>query len=204
MLFLEAWRAVDRAYVDRSFNGQSWFRYRENALKKEAMARPCSPLWPGDVQMLGADMKARPRCAIAGHGIADNHGDQEDAGDAGVGPAAALAALAEALVMPQMVSSALTRRAVRCAGRSVHPTAGAGAVLDARRDTEGRSFGCRPGGERPHTRVTALPLFQHSSRAIPARQPHPLCAALHPAVRTYIACRQALCRVRPLSHSAPF
>lgn len=26
LLFLEAWRAVDRAYVDKSFNGQSWFR----------------------------------------------------------------------------------------------------------------------------------------------------------------------------------
>lgn len=37
LLFLEAWRTVDRAYVDKSFNGQSWFRYRENALKKEPM-----------------------------------------------------------------------------------------------------------------------------------------------------------------------
>jgi hypothetical protein len=26
LLFLEAWRAVDRAYVDKSFNGQSWFK----------------------------------------------------------------------------------------------------------------------------------------------------------------------------------
>lgn len=26
LLYLEAWRAVDRAYVDKSFNGQSWFR----------------------------------------------------------------------------------------------------------------------------------------------------------------------------------
>eukprot|EP00877_Chromochloris_zofingiensis_P014579 jgi/Chrzof1/9375/Cz04g00150.t1 len=26
LLFLEAWRAVDRAYVDKNFNGQSWFR----------------------------------------------------------------------------------------------------------------------------------------------------------------------------------
>lgn len=43
MLFLEAWRAVDRAYVDRSFNGQSWFRYRETALKKETMARAPFP-----------------------------------------------------------------------------------------------------------------------------------------------------------------
>ena len=23
---LQAWRAVDRAYVDKSFNGQSWFK----------------------------------------------------------------------------------------------------------------------------------------------------------------------------------
>ena len=26
LLFLEAWRAVDRAYVDKGFNGQAWFR----------------------------------------------------------------------------------------------------------------------------------------------------------------------------------
>lgn len=26
LLFLEAWRAVDRAYVDKSFNGQNWFK----------------------------------------------------------------------------------------------------------------------------------------------------------------------------------
>ncbi|XP_052145577.1 carboxyl-terminal-processing peptidase 2, chloroplastic isoform X2 [Oryza glaberrima] len=37
LLFLEAWRAVDRAYYDKSFNGQSWFRYRENALRNEPM-----------------------------------------------------------------------------------------------------------------------------------------------------------------------
>lgn len=28
---------IDRAYVDKSFNGQSWFRYRENALRNEPM-----------------------------------------------------------------------------------------------------------------------------------------------------------------------
>jgi hypothetical protein len=28
---------VDRAYVDKTFNGQSWFRYREEALRKEPM-----------------------------------------------------------------------------------------------------------------------------------------------------------------------
>ncbi|KAJ0793312.1 putative processing peptidase [Helianthus annuus] len=37
LLFLEAWRTIDRAYVDKSFNGQSWFRYRENALRNEPM-----------------------------------------------------------------------------------------------------------------------------------------------------------------------
>ncbi|CAM6092327.1 unnamed protein product [Calypogeia fissa] len=37
LVFLEAWRIVDRAYVDKSFNGQSWFRYREDALKREPM-----------------------------------------------------------------------------------------------------------------------------------------------------------------------
>ncbi|CAH9137305.1 unnamed protein product [Cuscuta epithymum] len=36
-LFLEAWKTIDRAYVDKSFNGQSWFRYRENALRNEPM-----------------------------------------------------------------------------------------------------------------------------------------------------------------------
>lgn len=34
LLFLEAWRAVDRAYVDKDFNGQSWFRTREQYLKQ--------------------------------------------------------------------------------------------------------------------------------------------------------------------------
>ncbi|KAF9677782.1 hypothetical protein SADUNF_Sadunf08G0143300 [Salix dunnii] len=37
LLFLEAWRMIDRAYVDKTFNGQSWFRYRENALRNEPM-----------------------------------------------------------------------------------------------------------------------------------------------------------------------
>ena len=37
LLFLEAWRAVDRAYVDKTFNGQSWFRLRERYLKDERM-----------------------------------------------------------------------------------------------------------------------------------------------------------------------
>lgn len=26
LFFLEAWRAVDRAYVDKNFNGQTWFK----------------------------------------------------------------------------------------------------------------------------------------------------------------------------------
>ena len=37
LLFLEAWRAVDRAYVDKGFNGQTWFRVREDALKTVKM-----------------------------------------------------------------------------------------------------------------------------------------------------------------------
>ena len=37
LLFLEAWRAVDRAYVDKTFNGQTWFRYREQAVKTTRM-----------------------------------------------------------------------------------------------------------------------------------------------------------------------
>ena len=28
LLFLEAWRAVDRAFVDKKFNGQNWFKVR--------------------------------------------------------------------------------------------------------------------------------------------------------------------------------
>ncbi|KAG0456921.1 hypothetical protein HPP92_022078 [Vanilla planifolia] len=36
-LFLEAWRTIDRAYFDKTFNGQNWFRYRENALRTEPM-----------------------------------------------------------------------------------------------------------------------------------------------------------------------
>ncbi|KAK8946220.1 hypothetical protein KSP40_PGU012508 [Platanthera guangdongensis] len=36
-LFLEAWRTIDRAYIDKTFNGQSWFRYREHALRTEPM-----------------------------------------------------------------------------------------------------------------------------------------------------------------------
>ena len=37
LLYLEAWRAVDRAYVDKTFNGQSWFRVREDTLKKKKL-----------------------------------------------------------------------------------------------------------------------------------------------------------------------
>ncbi|XP_060173808.1 carboxyl-terminal-processing peptidase 2, chloroplastic [Lycium barbarum] len=37
ILFLEAWRTIDRAYIDKTFNGQSWFRYREDALRNEPM-----------------------------------------------------------------------------------------------------------------------------------------------------------------------
>ncbi|KAI8472128.1 MAG: photosystem II D1 protease [Monoraphidium minutum] len=37
LLFLEAWRTIDKAYVDKSFNGQSWFRVKEDYLKKVPM-----------------------------------------------------------------------------------------------------------------------------------------------------------------------
>jgi carboxyl-terminal processing protease len=37
LLFLEAWRAVDKAYVDKTFNGVSWFKYRETTVKKTSM-----------------------------------------------------------------------------------------------------------------------------------------------------------------------
>jgi carboxyl-terminal processing protease len=33
LIYLEAWRAVDRAYVDKKFNGQNWFKIREDAVK---------------------------------------------------------------------------------------------------------------------------------------------------------------------------
>jgi C-terminal peptidase prc len=36
-LFLEAWRALDKAYVDKTFNGQQWFRTRERFLKRSNM-----------------------------------------------------------------------------------------------------------------------------------------------------------------------
>lgn len=32
LLFLEAWRAVDRAYVDKKFNGQNWFKVNRSSL----------------------------------------------------------------------------------------------------------------------------------------------------------------------------
>eukprot|EP00850_Spirogloea_muscicola_P009579 SM000054S18065 [mRNA] locus=s54:113751:118094:- [translate_table: standard] len=37
LVFLEAWRTIDRAYIDKTFNGQTWFRYREDALKNTPM-----------------------------------------------------------------------------------------------------------------------------------------------------------------------
>ncbi|KAH7426133.1 hypothetical protein KP509_11G086300 [Ceratopteris richardii] len=37
LIFLEAWRTIDRAYIDKTFNGQNWFRYREDALRHEPM-----------------------------------------------------------------------------------------------------------------------------------------------------------------------
>jgi C-terminal processing protease CtpA/Prc len=33
----QAWRAVDKAYVDKSFNGNTWFRVKEQFLKNERM-----------------------------------------------------------------------------------------------------------------------------------------------------------------------
>lgn len=37
LVFLEAWRTLDRAYIDKSFNGQNWFKYRQDALKNFSM-----------------------------------------------------------------------------------------------------------------------------------------------------------------------
>ena len=37
LLFLEAWRAVDKAYVDKTFNGVTWFKYREDTVKRTPM-----------------------------------------------------------------------------------------------------------------------------------------------------------------------
>lgn len=30
LVFLEAWKAVDRAYIDKTFNGSTWFRVRRH------------------------------------------------------------------------------------------------------------------------------------------------------------------------------
>ena len=37
LLFLEAWRAVDKAYVDKTFNSVAWFKIREATIKKTSM-----------------------------------------------------------------------------------------------------------------------------------------------------------------------
>lgn len=34
---MEAWRTIDCAYIDKTFNGESWFRYKEDALRNEPM-----------------------------------------------------------------------------------------------------------------------------------------------------------------------
>ncbi|KAL6332710.1 hypothetical protein AAG906_010050 [Vitis piasezkii] len=34
---VKAWKTIDRAYVDKTFSGHNWFRYRENALHNEPM-----------------------------------------------------------------------------------------------------------------------------------------------------------------------
>ena len=40
----QAWRAVDRAYVDKTFNGQSWFKVRSGFSGQHDL--PCSSLQP--------------------------------------------------------------------------------------------------------------------------------------------------------------
>ncbi len=44
LLFLEAWRAVDRAFVDKKFNGQNWFKVGAQPAARAAdrAARPAS------------------------------------------------------------------------------------------------------------------------------------------------------------------
>ena len=37
LIFLEAWSTIDRAYVDKAFDGHSWLSYKENALHNEPM-----------------------------------------------------------------------------------------------------------------------------------------------------------------------
>jgi len=37
LLFLEAWRAIDRAYVDKTFNDRNWFKLRQDALNTNSM-----------------------------------------------------------------------------------------------------------------------------------------------------------------------
>lgn len=36
---MQAWRAVDRAYVDKTFNGQSWFKVRSSTFRAQ-----CAPI----------------------------------------------------------------------------------------------------------------------------------------------------------------
>lgn len=57
LLFLEAWRAVDRAYVDKSFNGQNWFKVCLHS-------NPVS-LWPLQPQhILGHDLSCSFSCPL--------------------------------------------------------------------------------------------------------------------------------------------
>lgn len=46
LLFLEAWRAVDRAYVDKSFNGQNWFKVCVCVCDREDSAAGVACLYP--------------------------------------------------------------------------------------------------------------------------------------------------------------
>ena len=37
MIGHKVWRGVDKAYVDKTFNGVNWFKYRETTIKKTSM-----------------------------------------------------------------------------------------------------------------------------------------------------------------------
>jgi C-terminal peptidase prc len=121
LLFLEAWRAVDRAYVDKTFNGQSWFRYREAAVKKTPMDTREETYAAIRAMLATLVRKAHPRPER-------------------LAASAVLAARA-----------ALIPRAPNRAGGPVHALPGAGPAVGAAGRNQRESQRCRPGDQpRPH------------------------------------------------------
>lgn len=141
LLFLEAWRAVDRAYVDKTFNGQSWFRYREAAVKKTPMDTREETYAAIRAMLATLVRKAHPRPER-------------------------LAAFA---VLP--ARAALIPRAPNRAGGPVHALPGAGPVVGAagrhQRESQWRRSGDQPRshrqGRRKHAGMRTLVLSFEST-----------------------------------------